>query len=86
MPAYFTLSSGDRTEVGKTFVGKLVKLTIDPFRNGDDSMREEHGRLVSAARLDSGTTTDVLVLRIGGAFPDRAFSGAQVREIKEIGR
>lgn len=79
-PPYYKLKAEQRTAEGRKHVGRLVRLTIG---TGYIPQRTVVGVLWSAAYLDHGTTTDVLVIRRSGET-DQAFSGAQVRSIEPI--
>lgn len=73
---YYRLSSEERTALGLRYVGRRVTLRL---RDTEPTERLS-GELVAAARMQHGTTTDVLVLRRSGHY-DRAFSGATVHTL-----
>lgn len=79
--AYFKMASSDRTEIASAFVGHRVVLTVDRFRDSRH-LCEVSGTLVAAARLDHGTTHDVVVIQLDGTTRTYAFPGAIVRQIR----
>lgn len=81
---YWSLSSEDRTIEARQLIGHVVTIVIDPSRTREAQGYAAVGTLVSAARLDHGTTKDVVVVRYAGQR-DQAYSGAIIRSIKSLG-
>lgn len=80
---YRRLQSELRTSLGKQHVGRMVDILLD---RGHGDFTVLSGKLISAARTDFGTISDVLVLRVmraGHPSHDIAISGAIVSEITD---
>jgi hypothetical protein len=79
----FRLPADERRRLAQQYVGQMVRVGVDPFRDGA-TVYERIGRAVAVAVPEAGSVSDLLIVEVGDRHYPRAIPLARIRTIEPV--